>query len=151
MFLTVDLFIVFEVMVLKSSYGYMSWSHAVFLCVCFRVKEHPRPWAGGEVWSCGQHTGLPPLAHQTHRIHVSCCTSVAPCVPHITKYTDDRGAALLLSINSRWHCWALGASVFLFGCVHLCTVWYFLCLKRVSCSVSSAPYPPTEMSPTKTC
>lgn len=43
------------------------------LVVCFRDKEHPGPRAGRKVWSCGQHTRLPPLAHQTDWVHVSFC------------------------------------------------------------------------------
>ena len=36
-----------------------------------RIKEHSRPGAGYEVWPSGQHPGLSPVAHQTHRICVS--------------------------------------------------------------------------------
>lgn len=41
-------------------------------CLCSsRFQKNPRPRAGFEVRSCGQHAGLPALAHQTHRVHVS--------------------------------------------------------------------------------
>lgn len=53
-------------------------------------------------------------------------------------------------MSSRWHCWTFSAVVFFslgaFTCVQI-----FPVLKCVPCSVSSAPCPPTETSPTRTC
>lgn len=48
-------------------------------CLCSsRFQKNPRPRAGFEVWSGGQHAGLPALAHQTHRVHVSGCSHASP-------------------------------------------------------------------------
>lgn len=46
--------------------------------VCFRVQEYSRSWAGAEVRSGEQYAGISPLAHQTHRVHVSGKSTLPP-------------------------------------------------------------------------